>query len=226
MSKVRETQEGYARFVASIPRWPSANVPPWVPAAARNYLLGIEEVKRPKLPDDKEPPRELVIAQRLVSEPKMRSAWRVLGKLGEQALTEFLDSACSGIPIHGATIAERDKTVRSFSDVATVCRNLIEFNHYFTPDDAKALARVADIFDGHARVLEEMDSRRFVKNRTKDDEARAYVRMIGGVTRRISGGRVLYKTVATVATIALQRPVDWQQVRKWCASAESSRHTK
>ena len=231
MSKVRETQElerflretqELERFVKSLLplRWPSVSVPPWVPAAARNYL---EESGYPKLPNDKEPPRKLVIARRLVTDPRMRNAWGVLGKLQDHFIGFFLHYACGGIPAV-MTVTDHEKDIRALSSMAAACRDLVENDCELAPDDAETLARAADILDAKAREAEEMDSWRFVKNRTKDDEARAYVRMIGGAARRIEelrgecepSDRIGYRTIATVATVALERPVNWQQVRNVC----------
>lgn len=60
--------DAYARFVASIPRWPAVDVPSWVPAEARRYLLWQERMLRIKQPGDQEPPTKLLILRRLSAE--------------------------------------------------------------------------------------------------------------------------------------------------------------
>ena len=48
----------------------------------------------------------------------------------------------------------------------------------------------------------------------ESDAARAYVLELSGLTSELFG-EISYKTVATTASVALQRPITQRQVRKW-----------
>jgi hypothetical protein len=56
-----------------------------------------------------------------------------------------------------------------------------------------------------------------VKQYGRDDEARAYVRLLSYLTRRVFGGPLLHTTART-ASVALGRPITPQQVRDWTKS--------
>lgn len=217
----RENQEDYERFVRSIPRWSEVEVPSWMPAPARDYLRWIEGMKRPKQRGDKERPRELVIAQRLATDPKMRHVWRTLEQAGaphaDNAIRQFYSRAC-GTPIPVMTLADRHSGIESLLNMAAICRNRRQNDSRVrdNPNLSKAFAQVEDYFETDAQATKRIDLRRFVKNHTKDDDARAYVRMLGHETQRLFGA-TLYRTVATVATIVLARRIEWRQVRNWCS---------
>jgi hypothetical protein len=82
------------------------------------------------------------------------------------------------------------------------------------PELSAALVRVADYFEEIARKEGCRDSPLVVKHHSVDGHGRAYVRVLGDHTRKLFGSP-LYRTVATTASVALQRDIDWQQVREW-----------
>jgi hypothetical protein len=219
--------EEYARLVASIPRWPQADMPSWVPAGARKYLLWRERILRIKQSSDSEPPQELVIVQRLASAPKMRYVWKELQRRGasDDALWMFASSACHEALNPGivVTTKERDKGAEQFANVATICRNMIDQDNRVRnhPKLAAAFALVADHFELWAQETKLLKSPHLVKHRTKDNEARNYVLALGKTTHDLFGN-TLYSTVATVASIALGRKVDPARVRYWCAGSDRS----
>ncbi len=220
-TKARETQEGYERFVASIPRWPAAVIPNWVPPAVCRYVRWIEGIRSPILPGDKEPPRDLVIAQRLATSLKMRYVWKELHRRGatEDALWRFVALACDDASRPGfvLTVNERDEGAKQFANVATACRNMIDSDHRVRKDRklAAALTRVANYFESWALEASRIESPHLVKHRTRDDQARSYVRVLGNETRNLFG-TTLYTTVATTTTVLLGRPISARQVRNWC----------
>ena len=209
-------------FVRSIPRWPAVDVPSWMPEAARDYLRRIERIKRPKLPGDKEPPRELVIAQRLATAPKMRYVWHTLERQAPSdvnaAIWEFFYHACrTSVPV--VTLADRDAGIESLSNMAAACRDRRQNDSRVrdNPRLARAFAQVENYFETDARDAKGIDLRYFARHHVKNDDSHAYVRMLGRETKRLFGA-TLYRTVATVATVVLERQIDWLQVRKWCSS--------
>ena len=82
------------------------------------------------------------------------------------------------------------------------------------PQLAAALVLVANYFEDEARKEENTDSPLVVKHHKDDGHGRAYVRVLGGLTRKLFGDS-LYRTVATTASVALQQDIDWQQAREW-----------
>jgi hypothetical protein len=188
--------------------------------AVRRYVLSIEGFKRRMQGSEELCERRLVIAQRFVTDPKMRRVWRTLercGKADDSAIFKFIQCAC-GTDIHSRSVDDRAKTIEFASAVASACRDLIKTRRVGDePSLSLAFELVAGFFEKEARREERTDPRFLVKNRIKDDQARAYVRMLADLTRRIFGA-TLYRTVATVATVALGRPIGWQQVRNWCST--------
>ena len=140
-----------------------------MPEAARDYLRRIERIKRPKLPGDKEPPRELVIAQRLATDPKMRHVWRTLEQAGaphaDNAIRQFYSRAC-GTPIPVMTLADRHSGIESLLNMAAICRNRRQNDSRVrdNPNLSKAFAQVEDYFETDAQTTKRIDLRRFVKN--------------------------------------------------------------
>jgi hypothetical protein len=219
--KPRESQEGYQRFVESIPRWPPADIPPWVPAGAARYVRWVEGMRRPILPGDENPPMELVIVQRLATSPKMRYVWKELHRRGatDDALWRFVALACDNAlrPGYVLTVKELEQGAKQFANVATACRNMIDRDHRVRTDRklAAALTRVANYFESWFLEASRIESPHLVKHRTKDDQARSYARALGNETRNLFG-TTLYTTVATTATVMLERPISPRQVRNWC----------
>jgi len=215
-TRAPETPEGYVRFVASIPQWPAAKIPSWVPEGARQYVLWVEGMRRPKLPGDTQPPPELLIVQRLATDPRMFYVWKQLKNFDDALLWNFLSCACSSpAPI----VTERDRAVgvKSMANVARICRiRQNDSRVQDVPGLAKALAAVADLFDADAREASGLEARWFVKNRIKDEEARAYVRMLSFETQRLFGSPML-RTVARTASVFLQgnNTIGEQQVKRW-----------
>jgi hypothetical protein len=192
---------------------PSAEIPDWVPAAVRSYMLQTEQLFA-GMPD-------LAIMHRLATDSRMRNVWRLLEKraASDGALVEFFACAFqrTRLPYFVTTPKDRAALAAPWSSAARLCRWTKE--HDIAAQMNPALAAAADMlarhFDEFARKEGRLDSPMVVGHHGKDDSARAYVRVLGDTTKRLFGG-VLFGTVATTATVALQRPVRWQQVRKWC----------
>jgi hypothetical protein len=88
---------------------------------------------------------------------------------------------------------------------------------YLKPGLPAALDLVASYFDEVANREKRSDSTLIVPYHTKADLARAYVLVLGHRTRELFGD-ILFRTVATTASVALDRKIDWQQVRKWTSA--------
>ena len=84
---------------------------------------------------------------------------------------------------------------------------------------AAAASVMANHFEARAQLQRSLQSPLVVENHIKDDEIRAYVQILGAETKELFGN-VLRGTVATVASIALDRTVSERQVRNWCGEFE------
>jgi hypothetical protein len=120
------------------------------------------------------------------------------------------------------TRKERDARARRLSDAAELCRAMVPHSgrSRINPKLAAAALVMANHFDANARfMMGLLQSPWVVEHRIKDDEARAYVQALGAETKDLFG-EVLYGTVATVATVALDQKISSRQVRNWCAEAD------
>jgi hypothetical protein len=220
------------------------NVPTWVPAKIREYVRWIECLSLQPMQADDEKVRRLSAVQRLAIAPAMRHVWKELErrKASDEALWLFFSSASDAASNAPQVFTKKDRAelVRIQHNAALLCAMQyeqvtakVERRQPFLSQPgaraqqreerqlAAALELVAKYFSASAVKLSRAQSPLFVKHRTKDDEARAYVRVVGDETKKLFGS-TLFRTVATVATIALQRPVDWRQVRKWCDKSNTS----
>jgi hypothetical protein len=83
------------------------------------------------------------------------------------------------------------------------------------PELSAALVRVADYFEGEARrERRRRNSPLFVKHHSGDGHGRAYVRVLGNMTRKLFRSS-LYRTVARTPSVALQQDIDGDQVCEW-----------
>jgi hypothetical protein len=221
------------------------DIPPWVPAPVRRYVRWIEKLSLPPMGADEERLRELAATQLLGTAPEMQRVWRELKRIGasDQQLWLFMACACSDAwhPPAVCTEKERAELVTMWNTAAMTCalehgrviakaKGLRPFlgrpemraaqraNHQL----AAALEKVARHFVSAAEEWRRWESPLFVKKHNKDDdEARAYALSLGDLTQR-EFGATLYRTIATTAGVALQRPVDWRRVRMWCAESSKS----
>jgi hypothetical protein len=194
------------------------DVPPCVSAALRRYLDRIDGW-RGKPATEELYQRRLAIAKRLGTDPKMHRVWQTLARHGggtnDTALDKFVEAACA-TDVWELTVEDRAKMINYARQVADDCRSLAFARRWCNDEKlATAYSLVAEDFEKSAREEESMSPNSFVKNRIRDHGVRAYVRMLGRVTRRLFGA-TLYRTVATTATVSLGRPIRWQQVRNWC----------
>jgi hypothetical protein len=192
-------------------------IPPWVPLPIRRQVKDLST--------DDEHARAFVIAQRLAAAPAMRYVWRELKDRGDDvALSQFFIIACDCAtrtlpPFYTRTECALSATV--WSGGAALCRSEQEsMAAKNSLELAAALERVAQHFETVARRWDRIDERRLIGKRSRDDDARAYVRVLGDVTEKLFG-TTLYRSVATVATIALGRNMSWGLVRQWCELKKS-----
>jgi hypothetical protein len=201
---------------APAPPPPLAEVPDWVPAAVRSYMLLTEQVLA-GMPD-------LAIMHRLASDSRMRYVWRLLEKraASDGPLVEFFCCAFqrARLPYFVTTPKDRAALAAPWSSAAELCRWTKDHDiaAQMNPDLVAAADMLAHHFDAVAQKERRLDSPLVVGRYGKDDAARAYVRLLGDTTKRLFGDTLL-RTVATTATVALQRPVRWQRVRQWCDTA-------
>jgi hypothetical protein len=171
------------------------DLPAWLPPPVRNPVLLVEKLFPENLVDD------LAILRRLATDQRMIYVWRELArrKATNEALVEFFDCAFgrARFPYFVTTLKDR---IAPWSSAAELCRRS---NKYLiaNPELAAALVLVADYFEGVAR--ENMDSPLVVKRHSADGPGRAYVRVLGALTRKLFGSP-LYRTVATTASVALR----------------------
>lgn len=220
------------------------DMPSWVPPEVRSYVRWIEGQSLPPMVADDKTVRQLGAVQRLAIAPKMQHVWKELKRYPapDEPLRQFLTCACDAAsdPPKLRTEKERAEAVTMLRTTAVVCA--LEHGQMIAEAEkaqpflsqpgerakqrdrhqlAAALALVAKHFDTAAENTLKLQSPLFIKHRIRDEEARAFVRLLGDETKRLFGN-TLYRTVATVATIALQRPLDWRQVRKWCDRSNKS----
>jgi hypothetical protein len=188
-------------------------------------------------------PKEFQVVQQLAIAPEMRRVWHQLSLykarpeglkacgadsegdekvLWDRAVARFFLCA---IPARSPdlrsvqTPKDRATSAAPWASAAELCRRANE-DFPTSPDLATALVRVANYFDHVARQEARVDSPLVVQRHNKkrsDDQARAYVRVLGHLTRDLFGS-VLTRTVATTATVALERSITERQVRNWTAN--------
>jgi hypothetical protein len=177
-------------------------------------MLQVEKVLRPAFGED------LAIMHRLASDARMKYVWRQLQPRAksDKALIEFFDCAwqCARIPHFGTTPKDRAALAAPWSSAAELCRwtKKHDIAARMDPNLAAALDLVASHFDEVTRKESRLDSPLIVKHHGKDDVARAYVRVLGYLTRKLFGS-TLVRTVATTASVALDQEIGWRQVRNW-----------
>jgi hypothetical protein len=173
----------------------------------------------------------LAILRRIATTPKMEDVWNTLKKrrASDSALRDFVSCACEQALLYGHKIypmmtrKERDARAKRLTDAADLCRALIPASgrSRITPKLVKAASVMANFFEQGARLERSLRSPIVVENRIDDDEIRAYVQILGAETKDLFGN-VLFGTVATVASIALDRKISSRQVRNWCKSPPAS----
>ena len=199
-------------------------IPDWVPVPVQRHFLVCEELfggglLEGRLPDGIK--SDLAILRRLTANSRMLYVWRELarGKATDKALVEFFDCAFqrARFPYFVTTPKDRAAQAAAWSSVAELCRWSHEHGiaARMRPELAAALVLVANHFEEVAHKEGNTDSPLVVKHHHNiNDEARAYVRVLGGLTRKLFG-IALYRTVATTASVALQQEISLQQVRDW-----------
>jgi hypothetical protein len=186
--------------------------PEWLPAAVRKHVL--EQVRLLSgylLPDD------FAAMRRLATEPRMRYVWQVLDRRGasDQELVEFFNRAwqCALLTPPLQTPQDRVALAKHWDKEAELLR-------LTNPDLAQSFVPVSVYFSQVLREKGRSNSPLLVKRHNRkrgNDQARAYVRALSNLTRKLFG-KVLTRTVATTATIALRRPITERQVRNWAAN--------
>jgi hypothetical protein len=117
------------------------------------------------------------------------------------------------------TPKDRAAAAAPWISAAKLCRWAVE-NYPTSPELEAALLKSADYLDHVARQESRLDSPLLVQRHNKkrsDDVARAHVRVLVDLNRKLFG-KVLTRTVATTATVALGRSVTERQVRNWAAN--------
>jgi len=195
-----------------------ADLPDWLPSPVREFVLWAEEAWQ-------RDENALAVLRRIATTPKMEVVWDTLKKrrASDSALRDFVRCACKYALLHGHKIfpmmsrQERDASAKQFSDAVGLSRTI--------PPGRSKLAAAASVmanhFEARARLQRSLQSPLVVENHIKDDEIRAYVQILGAETKELFGN-VLRGTVATVASIALDRTVSERQVRNWCGESNKS----
>jgi hypothetical protein len=200
-------------------------LPDWLPVPVRSYVLQIIELQ---LVDDisafGNSPREIL--HRLTTDVRMESVWRELikRKRPDIALVEVFDRAFSlaRFPRPVLTKADRARMAAPYVSAAKLCRSMKENDIAALTNLKLGLAAALDLVISHADEwasrVQPPDSPLTVKRHGSDAEARAFVLLLGSLTRKLFG-RISYRTVATIVSVALGREITWHQVREWTARA-------
>lgn len=175
------------------------------------------------------------ILRRVATHPKMSIVWDTLKKhrwdalkerrVSDDELQHFMRCACRRALLYGTgfvpmTRKKRDARARQLSDAADLCRKTVPRSKRINPALGAAAPVMARHFDAMAQLLKEgVQPPLLVENHIKDDEARAFVQALSAETKDLFG-EVLYGTVATVATVALDQEISERQVRNWWDAAE------
>jgi hypothetical protein len=202
-------------------------MPQWLPAAVWSCVLQVEKLFCPALPDNPGAvlfAEELAILHRLVTDDRMKYVWRELHPRAkaDKDLVAFFDTAWQQARSIARTVETRkDRAARAkpYLQAAELCRWTREHDiaAKMNPELAAAAAVMAGYFAEVERREGNLDSPLIVKYHGEDDVARAYARVLGQRTRELFGA-TLYRTVATTASVALDREIIWQQIRDWTNS--------
>jgi len=139
----------------------------------------------------------------------------------DKALVEFFDHAWQRARFSWFVETPKDRAALAapWLKAAELCRWTEKHDTAarMNPDLAAAASAMARHFEERARREGNLDSPLIVKHHSGDDVTRAYVRILGHVTRELFGS-TLYGTVAKTASVALGQGVGLQQVRDWTKS--------
>jgi hypothetical protein len=187
-----------------------AALPVWLPSPVRSHVLLVE-----KLLDGLE--SDLAILRRLTTDSRMRYVWRGLAQreATDEALIEFFDCAFqrARLPYFVTTRKDHATLAAAWAQTAKQCRSSSIIERW-NPELSSVLDRAADYFEKIARDEECRVSPLVAKHHSGDGHGRAYVRVLGDLTRTLFGSP-LYGTVAKTASVALQQKISLQQVRDW-----------
>ena len=166
-------------------------------------------------------PDDLTKLHRLVTDSRMKRVWKELlrQKPQDKALVEFFDDAfqLARFPHFVTTPKDRAALAAPWAKAAELCRTLKEISIAVrtNPQSAAAVDQTAQLLEQQAAWWQgKLNSPRIVKQHGGDDVGRAYVRMLGHTTRKLFRSP-MYRTVATAASVALDRKIGWLQVRDW-----------
>ena len=211
-----DTQAGDGGSAGPGPPSSHVDVPPFVSAALRRYVVLVEGFEQ--RPNSEEVClQHLATAQRLRTDPRMRRVWRTLERYrgpDGSVIFEFVQCAC-GTEVTEFTVKDLTNQIDYALGVAESCRMLAFCRSRNDPTLSAAFTRVAEHFEKNARDAKRRDPTLLMKSRGKNHDVRSYVRILGRETHRLFGA-TLYRTVATTASVSLERPITWQQVRNWC----------
>jgi hypothetical protein len=213
----------------------------WVPTAVQSHVRYVESAfnQKPQRPDPGSKAAtlmaengitfedmlqvqadEFALLHRVATETRMLYVWRELSQCGatDEALVEFFDCAFqrARFPHPITTPKDRVALAAPWAQAAELCRwsGEHQIRAKMIPELKVALLLVADHFEEVAQTEQGTTSPLTVKHHNADDPIRAYVRVLGAFTQRHFHSP-LYRTVATTASVALQKEIDWNQVRHW-----------
>jgi hypothetical protein len=207
------------------PPEPVTDVPDWVPSAVRSHVLNRMDVYRTLGWEHYGPnpdPTHLEILRRLLTRPRMKKVWKELRRRRATAdqLVGFFMAAYSAAAVPSLVVTENERAdiVAEWLSAAGKCRQAGE------QMAGERLERLARSMAPVGNPLRGADNRvraplpgelLMVVKHTRNDTARAYVRDLSDATRHLFGS-ALVRTVATTASVALDRTVTEHQVRNWC----------
>ncbi len=198
-------------------------------------------------------PLEGDVARRLLTDQRMKEVWRILrrAKVSQQTINALPgwrrlaetqgvpleDQACAAFFAYAVmelsnrreigTRSQFDAFARPWFAAAELCRWVTENEPRvrIDPEFAQSIARVGVYFEDEGRSREQKGSP-YVLERSSgqrnDDGVRGRVRALATEMHKMFG-HFFYRTVATVAMIAMQvDDIDEHKVRNWCSDLRPS----
>ncbi len=144
--------------------------------------------------------------------------------LPDQACAAFFCSVATelAIPKGGFTQAEFLEKITPLRSAANVCRMAIDFPRSPRTDAeiAKCLRVVSDYLEEEAQYILDINKEKAnvlprSSGQRNDDTRRATVRALALIVRA-TFGKLLYGTLATLASVALDQDLNAKTVRNWC----------
>jgi hypothetical protein len=192
-------------------------LPDWLPAPLQRYVLRAETWLAP---DALESMRRFALDNRMIY------VWRILQRRArsDTALTLYFNLAWAWARYSKINYIRTEKGCAALALEWTKTAAVLHYAKRHSdaydggnPQLAQALRMAAKYCKKLADKERQPNPLLMVKQYGRDDDARAYVRLLSYLARGLFDSP-LFGTVAKTASVALDRPITWQQVRDWTKS--------